>query len=106
MPQVIVRGPLDKLELSDEDGLQPYALCHLRLGEPLAPSSALRLWKVGERAFSDLEPSELLEQLRTRYWREAVARSRRVDQLAVLVVPEHQRVESLCPACVASDDEL
>ena len=40
------------------------------------------------------------------YRGEAVARSRRIDQLAVLVVPEHQRVERSRSACVAADDEL
>jgi integrase len=73
MSQVVVRSPLKELELADEDGLQPYALGHLRLREPLAPSSTPRLWKIGERALVDLKPSELLEQLRTRDGRDANA---------------------------------
>ena len=70
MSQVVVRSPLKGLELADEEGFQPYALGHLRLREPLAPSSTPRLWKIGERALVDLKPSELLEQLRTRDGRE------------------------------------
>jgi hypothetical protein len=62
MSQVVVRSsPLKELELADEDGLQPNALGHLRLREPLAPSSTPRLWKIGERDIVDLEPLELLE---------------------------------------------
>ena len=103
---MIVRGPFQKLELADEGGLQPNALGHLRLGEPLTPSSAPRLWKIGKRTVVDLESLELPEQLRTGYGGEAVARSRRIDQLAVVVLPEHQRVDRSRPACVAADDEL
>jgi hypothetical protein len=53
MSQVVVRSPLEELELADEDGLQPYALGHLRLREPLAPSPTPRLWKIDERALVD-----------------------------------------------------
>src|SRR5688572_3590694 len=70
MSQVVVHSPLKELELSDEDGLQPYALGHLRLREPLAPSSTSGLWKIGKRTLVDLKPPELLEQLRTRDGRE------------------------------------
>jgi hypothetical protein len=106
MSEVIVGGPLEELELADEHGLQPYTLGHLRLRAALAPSPTPCLWKIGERALADIEALELLEKLRSRYRREAVARSRRVHQLAVLVVPEHQRVERLRSPRVASDDEL
>src|SRR5687768_7390415 len=101
MAQVIFAGPLQELELANEHGLQPHALDHLRLGQSLSPTSALRLWKVREWALVDLKALELPEQLRARHGRETVARPRRVDQLVPLVVAEDQRVERLRASRVA-----
>ena len=60
MSPVVVRSPLEELELGDEDRLQPYALGHLRLCQPLALSSTPRFLKIGERALVDLEALEPL----------------------------------------------
>ena len=76
MAQMVIGGPLKKFELADEHWLQPHALGHLRLREPLAPSPTPYLWKIGERVLVNLEAFELREQLRSRYGREAIARSR------------------------------
>src|SRR5687768_11484276 len=64
VPQVILPRPLEKLELPHELRLQPPAVRHLRLRQPLPPAAALRFGQVRERAFLDLEPAKLSEQLR------------------------------------------
>lgn len=53
--EVILASPRQELELPNEHGLQPHALGHFRLGESRSPSSAFRLWKVGEGVFSEFE---------------------------------------------------
>jgi len=72
---MVVGGPLEELELADEDRFQPNALGHLRLGEALPLSAALRLWQVREWTVLDLKSFELPEQLRTSSRGKAVASS-------------------------------
>ncbi len=97
MAQVILAGPFEKFELTDEDRLQPLAVRHLRLREALAPPTTPRLRQVHKGALIDLEPSELLKQLCPRGRREAVASASDVDQAVAFVVAEDQRVEGLLP---------
>jgi hypothetical protein len=62
MPQVIVGGPLEELELADEHRLQPLALGHLRLREPrpskYSVGSESRSWPAIARR---LEASYIIE---------------------------------------------
>jgi RNA polymerase sigma-70 factor (ECF subfamily) len=106
VPQVVVAGPLEELELADELRLQPLAFRHLRFRQPLAPTTAPRLRQIRKRALVDLESLEFLEQLRTRNGSEAVAGSCDVDQLLALEVPKGQSIERLRSAGVAADHEL
>lgn len=52
--QVIVTGPLDELDLRDEDRLQPSTIHHLRGRQSLAPSAAPGFRQVREWALLDL----------------------------------------------------
>src|SRR5262245_57903728 len=52
MPEVVIRSPLEEFELTDEHRLEPPALGHLGLRQTLAPSPALRLGQVHERALA------------------------------------------------------
>ena len=61
VPQVIVGGPFEELELADEHRLQPRAFRHLRFRQPLAPTTALRFRQVRKRALTDLESGEFLK---------------------------------------------
>jgi hypothetical protein len=95
VPQVVVAGPLEELELADELRLQPLAFRHIRFRQSLAPPTAPRFRQIRKRALVDLEPFELSEQLRAGDRCKPVAGSRYVDQLVTLVVPKDQRVERL-----------
>src|SRR5688572_11593646 len=106
MPQMVVAGPLEELELTDELRLQPLAFRHLRFRQPLTPTTAPRLRQIRKRALVDLEPLELSEQLRAGDRCKPVAGSRYVDQFVALVVPTDQRVERPGSARVASDHEF
>src|SRR5205814_9954242 len=106
MSQMIIAGPFEEFELTDEHWLQPLAFGHLRLRESLAPSTTLRLRQVHERALVDLKSSELLEQLCSSGGCEAVASACDVDQAVAFVVAEDQRVEGPRPPRVAADDAL
>lgn len=43
MPEVMVAGPLEELEVTDENWLQPAAIGHLARCEARAPTTALLL---------------------------------------------------------------
>ena len=62
---MVVPGPFEKFELTDEHRLQPPAFRHLGLREPLSPTAAPLFGKVHERAVGDLKTFEPPEQLRT-----------------------------------------
>src|SRR5687768_7227441 len=102
----MLASPFEEFQLADGYGFQPLALRHFGLREALAPSPTLRLWKVDERTVVDLEPLELLEQLRTRDRSKAVARPRHVNELLPVVVPKDQGIEGLGPTSVAANHEL
>src|SRR4051812_9795051 len=99
MSKVIVPGPFEEFELTDEHGLQPLAVGHLRLRQSLPPTAALRLRQVRERTLADLQSFELPEQLRPGGRRKAVASSRDVEQAGSLVVAEDQRIERFRSMC-------
>ena len=50
VPHVVRVRPFEELEIRDELGLDPNALLHLRGGQSLTPSAALRFRQVRERA--------------------------------------------------------
>ena len=50
---MVIRRPLDKLELSDELGFQPNTIFHLGRGETLAPAAAMLLWPYAEIRVTD-----------------------------------------------------
>ena len=81
--------------MADQHRLQPPAVLHLRRRQPRAPSAALRLGQIRERALLDFQRAKLLHQLRAHHRREPVAGPRGVDQLVALVVSEDERVERL-----------
>src|SRR3954470_12947091 len=93
MSQMVLSGPFEKFELSDEHGLQPAAVGHLRLRQSLSPAAALQLREIRKRAVGNFKAAKLLEDLRPHRWCEPIARPRRVDQPIAFVVPEDQRVE-------------
>src|SRR5439155_17453887 len=105
MTQVSFSGPFCKLEVADENGLQPPAHAHLFFRQLLPPSSARCFRQIHERALRNFKSSELLSQPLPRRRREAVARSGHIHQLLALIVPKHQCIERI--ACgVATDYEL
>ena len=53
VPKVMVARPLQKLELSDQDWLQPPEARPLCLRQALAPSTTLRFRQIRERTFGD-----------------------------------------------------
>ena len=55
VPQVVVGGLFEELELADEGRLQPLTFGDLVLRQPLAPAAAPRLGQVRKRTLSDLE---------------------------------------------------
>src|SRR5262245_59885979 len=63
MTEMIVRRPLDELELADEHRLQPAAFGHLGHRESLPPAAAFRLRQIGEWTLRNLERLELPGQL-------------------------------------------
>ena len=65
MPEVVVRGPFEELEQSDEGRFEPAAVGHLRRGKSLPPAAAVGLRQVRKWALVDFQPLELFEQLLT-----------------------------------------
>src|SRR5262245_16738514 len=106
MPQMVVAGPLEELELTNEYRLQPLTLGHLCLRQTLPPPPAPSFRQVDEGTLAGLEAFELSEQLRTRDGSESVAGTRDVDQLVVFVVTEDQSLEGLRSLCQPADDEF
>src|SRR5262245_33414650 len=103
---MVVLRPFDKLHLGDENRLEPSAVGHLRLRQPLPPAAAAGLGQVREWTIGDFERREFPEETVAHRWREAVARPRDVDQTLALVIAEDQRVERSCADRVAANHEL
>ena len=61
MTQMAVWGPFNELKLPDERWRKPPAIFHFLGRQPLSPSAAPRLRKVGERAFCRGQGPESLE---------------------------------------------
>src|SRR5439155_19761882 len=91
MPQMMFARPLQELDLSHEDRLQPPTILHLRRRQTRTPSAALRLRQIHERAILDFQPAEFLEQLFPHDRREPVSGPCSVDQTVTLVVSEDER---------------
>src|SRR5690242_4306960 len=95
MPEVIVGRPFGKLELADQHRLQPTALFHLGCGESLAPSASPSFRQIGKWTRNSLKSVEAAEQLFPRCWRESVACSCDINELAAFVIAKNQCVEVL-----------
>jgi hypothetical protein len=103
---MVVAGPLEELELPDQHGLEPYALGHLRLRQPLTPASALLLRQVHERAAIDLQALELTKERGPAGGGEPCPGPGHVDEILALVVAEHQCVERRGSSRVAANHEF
>src|SRR6266545_4750501 len=100
---MVFSGPFNEFELPDERRFQPAAIDHLLRGQPGTPASGLRLWKICEWTRRDLQRLKPLHEILSQPWRESVAGPRCVNQLAVLVVAEDQRVERRATDRVPTD---
>src|SRR6188472_3317450 len=106
VPEMVVRRPLDEFKLTDEDRLQPPALCHLCFRQSLSPSATPGFGKVREGAVANLECRKLLEQLIARRRRKAIPGTRCVDEAITVVIANHHGVERFGAERVSSDDEF
>ena len=106
MPQMAVWCPLQKLELPDQQWLQPSALVHLLSGQSLTPAAATRCRQIREGALRDFQILELPKQLLAERWCESVSRARGIHELVAFVVSEDQSIEILSSRGVASDDKF
>src|SRR5277367_3017385 len=93
MPQMLIRRPLHKLELPQQQGPEPPAVFHLGSRQTLTPSPCLCFGKIREGAILDFQWPDPLEQFSTRCRRESTAGSGGIDQLATFVIADDQRVE-------------
>ena len=93
VPQMLVRCPFHKLELTYQIRLQPPAVFHLRGGEPLAPSPGPRLRQICERTLRNLKTSEPLLHLLADCRCESAPRPRRVYQPITFPITEDQGIE-------------
>src|SRR5215831_12290419 len=104
--KVIVRSPFEKLELADQQRREPNTFGHLLCCEALAPPPAPRFRQIHKRARGRLQTLKPLAQLISRCGRETVPRSRDVEQLALLVVAEDQRIECARRFRITADYEF
>src|SRR5579862_760435 len=78
MPKVPFWSPFDKLELTNQHGLDPMAIGHFLRCESGAPTSRVCFRQICERAYLNLKRLEFLHDFRAEFRREPVPRARRI----------------------------
>jgi hypothetical protein len=93
MSQVVVRSPLDELELPHQFGPQPTTVFHPVSCGSLAPTTRPSLREIGERAFRNLQRCKLRRELGARLRREPASRATCIQKPVVVEIPEDDRIE-------------
>jgi hypothetical protein len=93
LPNLIVQGPLGKLDLGDQDRLDPNTTFHDCRRDPLAPTSAPFLWQVYKRATVTPDPLQAGIELRQEFVGESGADSAGEEQPVRLIIADQQSAE-------------
>src|SRR5262245_20974535 len=106
MPEMIVWRPFEIFELPDQVRPEPSTFLHLFFCQPLTPSTIPGFRQICERTFLDFQAPKTLHQRDPKRWREAGARTRRVNQALSFVIPEDNGVECRPPNRIAPNDKV
>src|SRR5215469_15644685 len=106
MPEPVARRPFQEFDLSNGFRPQPNTFLHLFGRQLVAPTCFVGIRQVSEGHGRGNKMTDFLEDLSPRRRNEAVADTGDVHQILALVISDDERVKSVWPRNVSTDDQL